>query len=144
MINTFDGKTLIILIAAAIVSLVVGICEDPSTTYIEEVAIISAVLIVSVVTACDDYQKETQFRELSKANDDINVLVIRDGRIQQINVRVRVSDFNKRRAKADFGNVGGSRLFPFSSHKKRMSGHCRYHSYHSYSCFELMLVVFLE
>ena len=53
-------------------------------------------------------------------------------------------DFNKRRAKADFGNVGGSRLFPFSSHKKRMSGHCRYHSYHSYSCFELMLVVVLE
>lgn len=30
-------------------------------------------------------------------------------------------DFNKRRAKANFGNVGGSRLFPFSSHKKCMS-----------------------
>ena len=125
-------------------SLVVGICEDPSTRNIEELDILSAVLIVSVVTACDDYQKETQFRELSKANDDINVLVIRDGRIQQINVRVRVSDFNKRRAKADFGNVGESRLFPFSSHKKRMSGHSRYLSYHSYSWLDLMLVVVLE
>jgi Ca2+-transporting ATPase len=85
-IDTFDDETLKILIAAAIVSLVVGIYEDPSTGYIEGVAILTAVLIVSVVTACNDYQKETQFRELSKANDDVQVVVVRDGKIMQVNV----------------------------------------------------------
>ncbi len=85
-IDTFDDETLKILIAAAVISLAVGIYEDPSTGYIEGIAILAAVLIVSVVTACNDYQKETQFRELSKANDDIDVIVIRDGQITQISV----------------------------------------------------------
>lgn len=47
----------------------------------------SAVLIVSVVTACNDYQKETQFRQLSAANDDVDVLCVRDGKMVQINVK---------------------------------------------------------
>ncbi len=85
-IDTFDDETLKILIVAAVVSLVVGIYEDPSTGYIEGVAILTAVLIVSVVTACNDYQKETQFRELSKANDDVDVVVVRDGKVVQISV----------------------------------------------------------
>ena len=84
--DTFDDETLKILIVASIVSLIVGMYEDPSTGYIEGVAILAAVLIVSIVTACNDYQKESQFRELSKANDDVDVIVIRDGTIQQINI----------------------------------------------------------
>jgi len=85
-IDTFDDETLKILIAAAVVSLAVGIYDDPSGGYVEGCAILAAVLIVSIVTACNDYQKETQFRALAKANDDVNVLVIRDGKTQQINV----------------------------------------------------------
>ena len=72
-----DDETVQILIVAAIVSLAVGIYDDPTTGYIEGCAILAAVLIVSVVTATNDFQKETQFRNLSKANDDTSVLVLR-------------------------------------------------------------------
>jgi len=72
-----DDETVQILIAAAVVSLIVGIYDDPTTGYIEGCAILAAVLIVSIVTATNDYQKETQFRQLAKANDDTNVLVKR-------------------------------------------------------------------
>lgn len=80
-VDTFDDDTLQILIVAAVVSLAVGIYDDPTTGYIEGVAILAAVLIVSVVTACNDYQKETQFRELSKANDEVDNIVIRGGKV---------------------------------------------------------------
>lgn len=86
-VDTFDDATLQILIAAAIVSLVIGVYDDPATGYVEGCAILAACLIVSVVTAVNDYQKESQFRDLSKANDDIDVLVIRDGgKAKQISV----------------------------------------------------------
>ena len=77
-VDSFDDETVQILIAAAVVSLAVGIYDDPATGYVEGLAILTAVLVVSVVTACNDYQKETQFRALSKANDDVHVMVIRD------------------------------------------------------------------
>lgn len=56
-VDTFDDATLQILIAAAIVSLVIGVYDDPTTGYVEGLAILAAVLIVSVVTAVNDYQK---------------------------------------------------------------------------------------
>jgi calcium-translocating P-type ATPase len=80
LLGTFDDDTLQILIAAAVVSLAVGLYEDPSSGYVEGLAILSAVIIVSNVTAINDYQKESQFRALSKANDDVEVLVVRDGK----------------------------------------------------------------
>mmetsp|Transcript_39 Transcript_39/g.80 ORF Transcript_39/g.80 Transcript_39/m.80 type:complete len:1082 (+) Transcript_39:405-3650(+) len=83
-VDSFDDETVQILIAAAIVSLLVGMYDDPKTGYIEGCAILAAVLIVSIVTACNDYQKETQFRALSKANDDVQVLVKRDNVIVSI------------------------------------------------------------
>jgi P-type E1-E2 ATPase len=36
--------------------------------------------------AVNDYQKESQFRELSQANDDIMALIMRSGKAKQINV----------------------------------------------------------
>mmetsp|Transcript_26687 Transcript_26687/g.39463 ORF Transcript_26687/g.39463 Transcript_26687/m.39463 type:complete len:1059 (-) Transcript_26687:52-3228(-) len=85
-VDTFDDATLQILIAAAVVSLCIGIYDDPTTGYVEGLAILAAVLIVSVVTAVNDYQKESQFRDLSAANDDIDVVVIRSGKATQISV----------------------------------------------------------
>lgn len=85
-VDTFDDKTLQILIVAAIVSLVIGIYDDPATGYVEGLAILAACLIVSVVTALNDYQKESQFRELSQANDEVDVVVIRSGKFQSIKV----------------------------------------------------------
>lgn len=86
-VDTFDDATLQILIAAAIVSLVVGVYDDPTTGYVEGMAILAAVLIVSVVTAVNDYKKESQFRDLSQANDeDVDVVVMRSGKAKQVRV----------------------------------------------------------
>jgi calcium-translocating P-type ATPase len=85
-VDTFDDATLQILIVAAIVSLIIGIYDDPATGYVEGMAILAACLIVSVVTAINDYQKESQFRELSAANDEVDVVVVRSGQFQSIPV----------------------------------------------------------
>ncbi|KAJ6246275.1 calcium-transporting atpase [Anaeramoeba flamelloides] len=77
--DTFDDPTLKILIVSAIVSLVLGVTvEDPKTGWIEGTAILMAVLIVSFVTAINDYQKEKQFRELNKVKDNITCTVVRE------------------------------------------------------------------
>ena len=68
--ETFEDGTLQILIVAALVSLAIGIYDDPTTGYVEGMAILAAVLIVSTVTAANDYQKESQFRELTAADDE--------------------------------------------------------------------------
>ena len=56
--DTFDDNKLQILIVAAVISLAVGMYEDLSSGYIEGCAILTALLIVSVATACNYYQKE--------------------------------------------------------------------------------------
>jgi calcium-translocating P-type ATPase len=84
--DTFEDATLQILMAAAAVSLVIGVYDDPATGYVEGCAILAACLVVSAVTAANDYQKESQFRELSAANDDIDVVVFRQGTHWQIPV----------------------------------------------------------
>lgn len=85
-VDTFDDATLQILIVSAVVSLAVGLYDDPATGYVEGLAILAAVLVVSLVTAVNDDQKERQFRALSAANDDVDVVAIRNGRALQINV----------------------------------------------------------
>ena len=85
-VDTFDDATLQILIVAAIVSLIIGIYDNPATGYVEGMAILAACLIVSVVTALNDYQKESQFRELSAANDEVDVVVVRSGQFKSIPV----------------------------------------------------------
>lgn len=83
--DTFQDATLQILMVAAVVSLAVGMYDDPTTGYVEGCAILSACLIVSFVTAANDYQKESQFRELSTVNDEcVDVVVIRNGTHWQI------------------------------------------------------------
>lgn len=87
-VDSFDDETVQILIAAAIVSLAVGLYDDPATGYVEGLAILAAVLVVSIVTASNDYQKETQFRALNKANEDVDIILIRNGE----HVKVPVQD----------------------------------------------------
>jgi P-type Ca2+ transporter type 2C len=85
-VGSFEDATLQILIVAALVSLAIGIYDDPATGYVEGCAILAAVLVVSVVTSANDYQKESQFRELSAANDAVDVVVQRGGLHWQISV----------------------------------------------------------
>jgi P-type Ca2+ transporter type 2C len=86
-LGTFEDATLQILIVSAVVSLAIGLYDDPATGYVEGVAILAAVLVVSVVTAANDYQKESQFRELSAVNNEKDVVVIRGGIHWQIPIQ---------------------------------------------------------
>ncbi len=72
-------------------SFVVGVYEDPQKGWIEGAAILSAVLIVAVVTATNNYNKERQFRKLNAVKDDVNINVIRDGKVCVISVKDLVS-----------------------------------------------------
>lgn len=72
---------------AAVVSLVVGLYEDPQKGWIEGAAILFAVLIVAVVTATNNYNKELQFRKLNAVKEDVSVIVIRGGRNVTVNVK---------------------------------------------------------
>ena len=83
-----------VLIASAIVSLAVGLYDDPKNGWIEGGAILLAVLLVAVVTATNNYNKEAQFRKLNAVSDNVLVSVIRNGNISNIEVKALVSSAN--------------------------------------------------
>jgi len=56
--ESFNDTTLIVLITAAVISLVIGIAEDPRKGWIEGAAILLAVVVVAAVTATNNYSKE--------------------------------------------------------------------------------------
>ncbi|KAJ5492851.1 Calcium-transporting ATPase 2 [Penicillium diatomitis] len=86
----YNDKIIILLTIAAIVSLSLGIYEtvDGGTgvDWVEGVAICVAILIVTVVTAVNDWQKERQFAKLNKRKNDREVKVIRSGKSMMISI----------------------------------------------------------
>lgn len=86
--EALEDTILRILIAAAIVSLVLGmIIESVETGWIDGFAILVAVAVVSLVTAVNDWQKEKQFRQLQgKIDKEQTVDVIRGGDSETIQV----------------------------------------------------------
>mmetsp|Transcript_22674 Transcript_22674/g.22874 ORF Transcript_22674/g.22874 Transcript_22674/m.22874 type:complete len:1042 (-) Transcript_22674:604-3729(-) len=90
-LDSFQDTTLIVLIVAALVSLVIGILEDPRKGWIEGAAILAAVIIVAAVTATNNYSKEAQFRKLNAVKDDIHVSVIRGGNVISLNIKELVA-----------------------------------------------------
>lgn len=93
-------KVLILLSVAAVVSLALGLYEyfgqppqydeeghaEPRVEWVEGVAIIVAILIVVLVGAANNFQKEMQFNKLNKKKDDRNVVVIRESKELVISV----------------------------------------------------------
>jgi len=78
--SVVEDTTVQILLVSAVVSLAVGVYDDPSTGWIEGAAIIAAVVIVAFVTATNDYQKEQQFRKLEDVSISAkDVKALRDG-----------------------------------------------------------------
>eukprot|EP00042_Codosiga_hollandica_P046002 m.476351 g.476351 ORF g.476351 m.476351 type:complete len:410 (+) comp57152_c0_seq8:48-1277(+) len=74
--------TLLVLMIAAIISLVFGLtlAEDKSTEWIEGAAIMVSIAAVILVTAANDYQKEKQFKELKARQDQARTAdVVRSG-----------------------------------------------------------------
>lgn len=103
MWDALKDKVLIILSVAAIVSLAFGLYEDfgpnrpsdlingvqvvePQVHWVEGVAIIVAIVIVVMIGAVNDYQKERQFKTLNAKKDHRQVKGIRDGKEKLIDV----------------------------------------------------------
>lgn len=86
-VESFADTTLIVLIVAAVVSLAVGLYEDPEKGWIEGGAILFAVVLVALVTATNNFKKEAQFRKLNAMKDDVMVGVIRDSISTTVNVK---------------------------------------------------------
>ena len=86
--SVVEDTTVQILILSAVVSLAVGVYDDPKTGWIEGTAILAAVVIVAFVTATNDYQKERQFRNLEDvAADSKDVKVLRDADAHELSSR---------------------------------------------------------
>ena len=86
LFHALTDATLLILIAAAAVSLIIGLIEEPKEGWIEGAAIFIAVFLVSNISAFNDYSKQLQFRALEASSQkDERCSVFRDGNIQRIN-----------------------------------------------------------
>ncbi|KAI9677071.1 MAG: hypothetical protein M1817_006910 [Caeruleum heppii] len=91
----FNDKVLILLTIAAVISLALGLYTtfgqphpegEAPVDWVEGVAIMVAVIIVVVVGALNDYQKERQFVKLNRKKEDRTVKIIRSGKSQEISV----------------------------------------------------------
>ncbi|QIX01702.1 hypothetical protein AMS68_007219 [Peltaster fructicola] len=91
----YNDKILILLTVAAVIALALGIYqstqppqpgEGPSVEWVEGVAIIVAIVVVTSVGALNDWQKERQFVKLNKKKEDRDVKVIRAGTTQEISI----------------------------------------------------------
>lgn len=91
----YNDKVLILLTIAAVISLSLGLYQtfgikhkpgEPKVEWVEGVAIIVAIVIVVVVGALNDWQKERQFVKLNRKKEDRFVKVIRSGKIRELSV----------------------------------------------------------
>lgn len=86
LIGALSDTTLLILIAAAAVSLIIGVLTEPEHGWIEGVAIFIAVFLVSNIAAGNDYSKQLQFKALEHSSaEDERTSVLREGVIERIN-----------------------------------------------------------
>lgn len=86
LLVALSDTTLLILMAAAAVSLAIGLYEDPHEGWIEAAAIFIAVILVSFIAAGNDYSKQLQFKALEATSQgDERCSVQREGAIERIN-----------------------------------------------------------
>lgn len=91
----YNDKVLILLTAAAVISLALGIYQavrpsgaesGANVEWVEGVAIVIAILIVVSVGAANDWQKERQFVKLNRRKEERFVKVVRSGKSQEVSV----------------------------------------------------------
>eukprot|EP00727_Mastigamoeba_balamuthi_P013062 m51a1_g8379 putative calcium-translocating p-type pmca-type (1103) ;mRNA; r:170020-174803 len=103
-LDALKDTTMIILIVAAVISIVIGAavpqdfgktkdCADESGSstekfgeWVEGLIILVAVALVSLVGAGNNYSKELKFRALAAKEQDVDIKVRRDGRVMTISV----------------------------------------------------------
>jgi Ca2+-transporting ATPase len=90
---TYNDKVLILLTAAAVVSLALGLYQtlgiddgEPKVEWVEGVAIIVAIVIVVLVGTVNDWQMQRQFNTLNKKAGNRTVKVIRSGKSVEVSV----------------------------------------------------------
>lgn len=85
--TAFKDPTNLLLIVVAIVSLAlgVGVGEHPEKDWMEGACVLVAVLVIALVSALTDAQKEKQFRVLNAVNDNEKVPVVRNGEPVDVN-----------------------------------------------------------
>ena len=83
--EALQDTTLVILLACALVSFVVGVATEgwPSGAH-DGIGIFTSILLVVSVTATSNYQQSLQFRDLDKEKRKISIQVTRDGFRQRI------------------------------------------------------------
>ena len=77
--EAFEDTILQILIAAAIISTIVGVIKDGMLGLVEGGSILLAVVIIVAITTGNNYKKEKQFQELQRKSDLSTTIVIRSG-----------------------------------------------------------------
>ena len=86
LLGALSDTTLLILTAAATVSVIIGELSHPGEGWIEGTAIFIAVFLVSNISAGNDYTKQLQFRALEASSQkDERCSVFREGVIDRIN-----------------------------------------------------------
>ncbi|KAG7375894.1 hypothetical protein PHYPSEUDO_014908 [Phytophthora pseudosyringae] len=81
MWDAFQDITIVILTISGVLSIVLSstVGDHKDTGWVEGACIILAVVVVTLVTAVNDYQKEQQFRSLNAVKEDEKIKVIRNG-----------------------------------------------------------------
>lgn len=81
LLEPMKDLTMIILSVSGILSIILTttVIKPSELEWIDGVAILIAVVVVVLVTACNDYSKERQFRKLNETKDNKPVFVVRDG-----------------------------------------------------------------
>jgi len=77
--DSFEDTILQVLIAAAVISTIVGVIKDGWMGLIEGCSILLAVIIIATITTVNNYKKEKQFQELQRKSDLSTTIVIRQG-----------------------------------------------------------------
>jgi hypothetical protein len=80
--DALQDVTLYALLASGFFSVLAGKFlggEAAQSGTLEGLAILGSVVVVVLVTAVNDYQKESQFQELNTVKDDVQVRKTRDG-----------------------------------------------------------------
>jgi Ca2+-transporting ATPase len=87
----YNDKVLIVLTVAAVIALALGLYQalgqpGGGVEWIEGVAIILAIVVVVVVGALNDWQKERQFAKLNAKKEERNVKLVRSGKTREISI----------------------------------------------------------
>ncbi|MDR0869214.1 MAG: calcium-translocating P-type ATPase, PMCA-type, partial [Planctomycetaceae bacterium] len=90
-IEKFDDATIKILLAAAVLSIVLACIEkfwlkNPDASFIDSIGIFLAVALATLAGFLSELKSSHEFEMLNKVKDDINVKVLRNGKLTEVSI----------------------------------------------------------